>query len=228
MSSLCRTKVGRLCTLMAKFVLMLILFLPFGVSATEVDVQSGDIIFQTSSSKQSYAIMWASKSLYSHVGIVEVYGKKKFVIEAISKVSRTPLDKWIKRGRLGRYAVFRFQNLDVKKRQEIVTHAKTYLGFGYDVYFTSKNKEIYCSELVDLAFEKSGMKVGKKQKVKELDVDNMVVRKLVEKRWRKHPVCKGRVKKFEDCWVLILEDELVAPESLAADSQFAKIWSNYP
>jgi hypothetical protein len=38
--------------------------------------------------------------------------------------------------------------------------------------------------LHDLAFEKSGLSVGKKQKVKELDVDNVVVRKLVEKRWR--------------------------------------------
>jgi hypothetical protein len=41
--------------------------------------------------------MWASKSLYSHVGIIEEDGGKFYVIEAISKVSRTPLEKWITR-----------------------------------------------------------------------------------------------------------------------------------
>ena len=213
---------------MKRIALIFILFHSANVSASKIDLQSGDIIFQTSSSKQSYAIMWASKSLYSHVGIVEVDGKKKYVLEAISKVSRTPLDKWIQRGRLGRYSVFRYQNLDEEKRHEIVSQAKTFLGRGYDIYFTSKNKEIYCSELVELAFGKAGVAVGKKQKVRELDVDNMVVRKLVEKRWRKHPVCNSGVKKFEDCWNLMLEDELITPESLAADSHLTKIWSNYP
>lgn len=213
---------------MTRIVFIFILFLCFNAKASEFEFQSGDIIFQTSTSTQSFAIMWASESLYSHVGIVEVDGEKAYVIEAISKVSRTPLDKWIKRGRLGRYSVFRYQNLDDKKRQEIVSQAKTFLGRGYDIYFTSKNKEIYCSELVDLSFAKAGIKVGKKQKVKELDVDNMLVQKLVEKRWRKHPVCKNGVKKFEDCWRLLLEDELITPESLAADTHLTKVWSNYP
>jgi len=196
--------------------------------AVEADLQSGDIIFQTSGSNQSTAIMRASKSLYSHVGIIEIDGNKKFVIEAISKVSRTPLNKWIKRGRLGRYSVFRYQNLDTKKQSNIVKDAKSFLGQPYDIYFTSKNKEIYCSELVDLAFEKSGLSLGKKQKVKELDVDNVVVRKLVEKRWYRHPVCKKVVKSFSECWKLILEDELVTPESIAADARLLKVWSNYP
>jgi len=213
---------------MIKIALLFVVFFTALASASDVDFQSGDIIFQTSNSKQSYAIMWASKSLYSHVGIVEVDGKKKYVIEAISKVSRTPMDQWIRRGRLGRYAVFRYQNLDEKKRQKIVDQAKAYVGRGYDIFFTSKNHEIYCSELVDLAFEKSGMPVGKKQKVKELDVDNAVVRRLVERRWRKHPICKNEAKKFEDCWSLMLEDELITPDSLAADPRLTKIWSNYP
>lgn len=211
-----------------KIALCLICTFVVSVNAAEADLQSGDIVFQTSGSNQSTAIMWASKSLYSHVGIVEIDGNKKYVIEAISKVSRTPLNKWIKRGRLGRYSVFRYQNLDSNKQSNIVKEAKSFLGRPYDIYFTSKNKEIYCSELVDLAFEKSGLSLGKKQKVKELDVDNLVVRKLVEKRWRMHPVCKTVVKSFSDCWKLILEDELVTPESIAVDARLLKVWSNYP
>lgn len=205
----------------------LIILAAFKTTAS-VDLQSGDIIFQTSNSRQSYAIIWASKSLYSHVGIVEIDGQKKYVIEAISKVSRTPLDVWIKRGRLGRYSVFRYMNLETKRRQKIVDQAKAYLGRGYDIFFTSRNKEIYCSELVELAFENAGLEVGKKQKVKELDVNNVVVRKLVESRWRTHPLCKTGIKKFDDCWNLILEDKLVTPDSIATDGHLEKIWSNYP
>ncbi|OYZ24345.1 MAG: hypothetical protein B7Y39_01430 [Bdellovibrio sp. 28-41-41] len=85
-----------------RIVLCLICTFVVSDNAAEADLQSGDIIFQTSGSNQLTAIMWASKSLYSHVGIVEIDGNKKYVIEAISKVSRTPLSKWIKRGRLGR------------------------------------------------------------------------------------------------------------------------------
>ncbi|MBL7554962.1 MAG: hypothetical protein JNM24_04000 [Bdellovibrionaceae bacterium] len=109
-----------------------------------------------------------------------------------------------------------------------MAHSKSYIGRGYDIFFSSKNDDIYCSELVALAYENSGLKIGKRQKVKELDTDNLVVRELVKKRWRRHPVCKGKSKKFEDCWNLILEDELVTPESIAQDEKLVKVWSNYP
>lgn len=112
---------------------------------------SGDVVFQTSSSNQSYAVMWASKSLYRKVGIVEVSGKRKFVIETISRVRRTPLEKWIKRGRLGRYAVYRHESLASDQRDAVVRGAKWMLALHYDIYFDPNNAEIYCSELVAIA-----------------------------------------------------------------------------
>lgn len=172
--------------------------------------------------------MWASKSLYSHVGLIEVSGNKKYVIEAISKVSRTPLDSWIRRGRLGRYAVYRYDGLSKDKTQDLVANAKKYLGKNYDIFFTSKNKEIYCSELIHLAFQKSGLDIGKLEKVSDLDVDNIIVQKLVKKRWRQHPVCKSGTKKFEQCWKKILDDKLITPESVSKDPKLKIIFSNYP
>lgn len=171
--------------------------------------------------------MWASKSFYSHVGIIEVQGNKTFVIEALSKVSRTPIEKWIRRGRFGRYTVYRYEGLSSKKAKNIVAAAKSLLGRPYDIYFTSKNQNIYCSELVDLAYKKMGITVGKREKVKELDIDNRIVHKLAEKRWRNHPVCKGTVQTFDACWKKILEDELITPDSLTKDPHMKKIWTNY-
>ncbi|MEK7355616.1 MAG: YiiX/YebB-like N1pC/P60 family cysteine hydrolase [Bdellovibrionota bacterium] len=201
-------------------------FAPFAF-ADEPQLQTGDIIFHTSSSKQSYAIMWASKTLYSHVGIVEVDGEKKFVLEAIGTVSRTPLANWVARGRLNRYAVVRRTQLSAEQAKKVVSSAKKKIGKKYDIYFTSKNDEIYCSELVHLAYADAGIEVGKVERVKELDFDNALVRKLVEKRWKKHPVCKA-VATFEECWKLILEDELVTPVSIANDQTLERVWSNYP
>ena len=55
----------------------------------EPALQSGDLVFQTSSSRQSWALMWAAKSLFGHVGIVEVGKDGTFVLEAISRVRRS-------------------------------------------------------------------------------------------------------------------------------------------
>lgn len=191
-------------------------------------LESGDIIFQSSSSNQSYAIMWASKSLYSHVGVIDVEGNKKYVIEAVATVRRTPLDAWIKRGRMGRYAVFRYKDLADSKKQQIIGAAKDLIGRKYDLFFTSHNDEIYCSELVDLAFQKAGVPIGERQKIKDLDVDNLVVRNIAKKRWRGHPLCQDKKMTFEDCWARIQEDEVMTPIALTKDTHLVKIWSNYP
>ncbi|MCX6118098.1 MAG: YiiX/YebB-like N1pC/P60 family cysteine hydrolase [Proteobacteria bacterium] len=190
-------------------------------------LQNADIIFQTSSSNQSNAIMWASKSLYSHVGLIEKSGDKTYVIEAISKVSRTPIEIWIARGRLDRYAVYRHENLSPAAQSEIMAAAKSLLGRKYDILFTSDNLEIYCSELVAIAYQKSNIALGSFQKVSELDVDNFLVKKLVRARWKKHPVCKHS-KTFEDCWPKILEDKLITPIGLTTDQKLKLFFSNYP
>jgi hypothetical protein len=210
--------------------LLIVSFLVIASSAhaDPPQLRSGDIIFQSSKSNQSYAIMWASKSLYSHVGIVEVSGKNKYVIEAIAKVSRTPLDKWVKRGRMGYYAIYRYNGLSDEIRQSIVGAANGFLGRKYDLFFNLNNKEIYCSELVDLAYEKAGAPIGKKQKIKDLDVDNKPVRALAKKRWKQHPLCKGKKLSFDGCWAKILEDEIITPAGLTEDSHLVKVWTNYP
>jgi len=196
-------------------------------SAPFPNLQNGDLVFHTSQSKQSYAIMWASKSLRSHVGVIDRRGKKIYVIEAIGRVSRTPLEIWIARGRLKRWEAYHDPRLMDEQRARMVEAAKTYLGRPYDLHFTSGNKEIYCSELVALAYEKIGLLLGKWQKVRELDVDNPLVRKLALQRWKRHPVCKGQ-KTFDACWPKILEDTLISPEALTQEKALVRVFSNYP
>jgi len=200
----------------------------FAENLKNINYQNADLIFHTSKSNQSYAIMWASQSVLSHVGLIEKTKQGEFyVVEAISKVSRTPLAKWINRGRLDRYEVYRYKGLTIQQRKQIIENAIKYIGRPYDIAFNSQNEEIYCSELVAYAFNDSQIKIGHYQKVASLKTDNPVVKGLVKKRWKKHPVCKNKKLSFDQCWQAVLNDELITPVSLTQDPQVEKIYSNY-
>jgi Permuted papain-like amidase enzyme, YaeF/YiiX, C92 family len=76
-------------------------------------LQNGDVILQTSKSSQSAAIFLASKSAYTHMGLIEVNAKNQpAVVEAAGPVRTTALDAWIKRGFGGRITILRMPTLD--------------------------------------------------------------------------------------------------------------------
>jgi len=189
--------------------------------------QSGDIVFQTSLSSQSKVIQVATGSKYSHVGIVEVAPDgRTFVIEAISKVSRTDLQSWVARGSEGKFAAFRIVDLSPSKAAAFVTAAASYLGRQYDVFFTRHNDDLYCSELVDFAAHDVGLEFGHYQRFGSLNVNNDQVKALARARWRGHPLCQA-LHSFEECWPRIQDDEMITPVSLTQDNRLRMIYSNY-
>ncbi len=212
--------------MLSKAILFLTLAFPFGSFAATPALRSGDLIFQTSWSSQADAIIMATGSPYSHVGVVEMKGSEAYVVEAIKKVSRTPLASWISRGRGGQYSVFRYRGLNSKQENRIVNAAKSYIGRKYDPFFTFTNEQIYCSELVWLAFRNVGLEVGRKQRIRELRIDNASVERLVQDRWRAHPLCRG-LSNFRQCWNVLLDDQLVTPVSQADDTRLERVFSNY-
>ena len=60
-------------------------------------LRDGDIIFHESRSSQSRAIQLATKSRYSHMGILYRERNQWFVYEAVQPVKSTPLHDWIRR-----------------------------------------------------------------------------------------------------------------------------------
>ena len=84
--------------------------------SNEIELLNGDIIFQTSRSSQSKAIQLATKSKYSHMGIIYQTDGKYYVYEAVQPVKLTKLDDWIKRGENSHYVVKR-----LKDSNEILT-----------------------------------------------------------------------------------------------------------
>jgi len=225
----CLVAVGLLSVVAAGVLLVWLSFTQ--VSAADLPpLKDGDIVFQYSGSAQSLPILLASLSAYTHMGIVAgVASGRPTVVEASSPVKETPLDRWIARGVGGRITVKRFHGLTAEQAQSVLRDARKYLGLPYDIFFLDGKDAIYCSELVHLAYQEgAGLSLGTVQKVKELHLNYAPIRKLIEARWKKYPLCRdGRKSSFEDCYRTILEQTLVTPASIARDSRLEAVFTNF-
>ena len=154
------------------------------------ELQNGDLIFQTSLSRQSKAIQVSTKSKYSHCGLV--FRKEDdtinwFVLEAVQPVKWTPLEKWIARGKDGKFVIKRLQTEPILPEPMLLklrTTAEKYLDRNYDLTFEWSDDKIYCSELIWKVYkETTGIEVGKLQKLSDFDLTNEMVKKIMKERY---------------------------------------------
>jgi hypothetical protein len=195
------------------------------------DLKRGDIVFQTSSSNQSLAILLASRSKYSHMGIVDIDGNgEKVVLEASATTRATPLAEWIRHGVGQRVAAYRLNNLSEEQAIRVTSAARQYFGRKYDLFFLDGDDELYCSELVFLAFKNGvGVDLGRYQLVASLDLGNFAVQKVIEARWQRYPLCKdGKAADVQACLGIMREQRLITPSSIAEDKSLERVFTNYP
>lgn len=127
---------------------------------TNQEVREGDIIFQTTKSRQSPLLQVATRSKITHCGIIVMREGKPYVLETLKTLVVTPLDKFIARGEGGRYWLKRADVENVK-----IEYGK-YLGKPYDLAFSFDNDTYYCSELVyDIYLNQLGIKLCEPKKV---------------------------------------------------------------
>jgi len=149
---------------------------------------NGDIIFQTSLSKQSQAIQLATHSSYSHCGLIYIIDKQYFVYEAVQPVKLTPLNRWIAKGKGEHFCIKRLKDAGriltpyvLNKMKKI---ADSFAGKNYDIYFDWSDDKIYCSELVWKVYERAtGLQIGKLQMLKDFDLTNPIVKQLMKARY---------------------------------------------
>ena len=152
------------------------------------EFESGDIIFQISNSSQSRAIQIATKSKYSHMGIIYKNDDKIYVFEAVQPIKLTELHDWINRGEYGHFVVKRLKNhkaiLNDDKIKQMKQIADSFLGKDYDKYFEWSDDRIYCSELVWKIYKGSlNIEIGKLQKMKDFDLSHPLVKKILKERF---------------------------------------------
>ncbi len=155
---------------------------------TSYEFQNGDIIFQTSKSSQSKAIQLATKSKYSHLGIIYKTNDQFYVYEAVQPVKLTKLNDWIRRGENSHYVVKRLKDSEailtdgsLKKMRD---YGEKFKGKNYDIYFEWSDDKIYCSELVWKIYKESlGIEIGELQELREFDLTNEIVKIKMKERY---------------------------------------------
>lgn len=106
-------------------------------------LREGDLLFHVAPTGN--AITEVTPGMIDHVAIVI---NTDNVIEAVGKgVVITPLDSLLNQP--GRYEAASVRKCD---RRQSVARARKYLGRAYDFLYLPDNDDIYCSELVQLAF----------------------------------------------------------------------------
>jgi uncharacterized protein YycO len=150
--------------------------------------KNGDIIFQTSKSNQSKAIQLATKSKYSHMGIIYENDGQFFVYEAVQPVKLTPLIEWINRGENGHYVIKRLENADQVLTNSTLTKMKQigeqFKGKPYDIYFEWSDDKIYCSELVWKMYKQAtNIEIGKLEQLSDFDLSNEIVKAKMKERY---------------------------------------------
>lgn len=156
---------------------------------TNNELQNGDIIFQESQSSLSEMIQFATKSRYSHVGIIYEREGQYLVYEAVQPVKITPLDKWIKRGKNQHYVVKRLKDASEKLTPAVLQKMKAvgekHLGKDYDGFFEWSDQKMYCSELVWKIYQEgAGITIGQPQPIKAFDLEHPTIKNLIQKRYK--------------------------------------------
>jgi uncharacterized protein YycO len=153
----------------------------------KIEFKDGDMIFQTSQSAQCEAVRIATKSKFSHCGIIFMVDKQPFVYEAVQPVKITPFNDWIQHGENGSFVVKRLKNSTVLTPEiirKMKTVGKKMLGKDYDLYFEWSDDKIYCSEYIWKIYkEGAGIELCKTQKLKDFDLKNDIVKTILAERY---------------------------------------------
>ncbi|CUJ25678.1 YiiX family permuted papain-like enzyme [Achromobacter xylosoxidans] len=152
-------------------------------------VQTGDLVFQQSRSAQSLTIQQATRSPYSHMGMIVMRQGAPYVLEAAATVSYTPLAAWAAQGERGTYVVKRLRDtarLTPEAREQLARVGTDYVGKPYDLVFGWSDERIYCSELVWKIYQRAlGVRIGALQPLKSFDLSPPAVQAKMRERYGK-------------------------------------------
>ena len=157
-------------------------------------LHNGDLIFHTSLSAQSRAIQLATRSPYSHCGVLFKRGKEWRVFEAVQPVGETSLAAWVARGKNGHFVAKRLRDaehvLTPTVLRKLQVAGEQYRGRNYDLYFGWSDDRMYCSELLwKMYSQATGRRIGQLQKLREFDLSHPAVQaKLRERYGRRLPL----------------------------------------
>lgn len=150
--------------------------------------QDGDIIFQTSQSRQCEAVRIATNSKFSHCGIIYIIKGKQYVYEAVQPVRITPLEEWVSHGKDNAFVIKRLKNapsiLTPSTLEKMKDYGSQFKNKDYDLYFEWSDSKIYCSELVWKIYKNgANIELCKLESLKSFNLSNPKVKEILAERY---------------------------------------------
>ena len=177
--------------------------------------QTGDLIFQTTTSRLAPVIVAGTKSRFTHVGMIIMRKGKPYVYEASGPVGTVSLKRFVSRGVGKKYVVKRLDGgLTKDQKKKLLRESRRHRGKGYDSKFLWGDKRMYCSELVYKVYNNAlKISLAEPQKMGDLYSGiNPVVNKFAKKKYGKK---------------LPLEETIVSPVRLYDSDMLSTVYDNY-
>jgi hypothetical protein len=187
-------------------------FLPGYLAYRSYQPQEGDVLFQSlPESRLVRAIEGATRSPFSHCGVVAKEDGRWVVYEAFKPVGPVPLRTFTARGRNEAFAVYRLKSAHQKHVPAMLDQVRSYRGRLYDErYRLDDNAEaIYCSELIYLGYRAaSGEPLGKLVTLGQLN-------------WKPYSELIERIEQAPPP----TDREIITPRDLAAAEQLERVYA---
>jgi hypothetical protein len=162
------------------------LFIAYFTQA-QPQLKTGDIIFIVNLSGQGQAIQMATKSKYTHVGIVFVEHGTPYIYHAVEPVMKSTLKEFLQFSADGNCVVKRLRDqslLSAATSKAMHQMAIKTLGKHYDIYFNWKDDEWYCSEFVWKLYQRAyKLELSKLRLLKDYDLSSPLVQTIMNKRY---------------------------------------------
>lgn len=172
---------------MRNFIFYFTALLFFGCRSQSPAVKDGDIIFIQNPSGQGKAIQLATKSKYTHVGVIFYENGKAMVYHAVQPVSVNTLEEFKDMSSDGKFEIKSLKDRSVLSKEAVekmLKEAKRLIGTNYDIYFAWDDKELYCSEFVWKIYQKyTNLEIGKLRPLKEFNLEAPQVKEIMKRRY---------------------------------------------
>lgn len=165
----------------------IIFTLSFTAGKSQEMLKNGDLVFIVNPGGQGKAVQLATKSKYTHVGIVFIENGKAMVYHAVEPVSKNTFKQFINMSEDGKFYIKRIkdqQKLTPEVVTKMLTEAKSKLGIHYDIGFNWSDDELYCSEFVWKLYKHAlNIEVGQPKAMKEFDLSHPKVQEIMKQRY---------------------------------------------
>ena len=157
-------------------------------------LQDGDVVFQGNMGGQGAAIAQATRSPYTHCGIVFLENGVPMVWEAVGPVKRTPWKEFVHHGQGDHYVVKRPREaVTISEVAEMKKAGMAIMGRPYDIHFQMDDERIYCSELVYKMYTAVGRRIGALERFCDMDLEAPIAHEALVERFGGAVPCDAKV-----------------------------------